>query len=134
MSHLTGQPDDQEQPSGNQPRAFESGIVVSKCGQAKNLSFQLTFLKPNATIDRAPPQSSIQNDERLAGQVAHPFLWTTYAAYEGRGRLQVASTNPRSQLCAGSASRRGCHICETVIASVRIGSGKLLTTTGPDLA
>ena len=47
---------------------------------------------------------------------------------------QAASTKPRSQRCAGSASRRGCHICETVIASVRTGSGKLLTTTGPELA
>jgi hypothetical protein len=46
---------------------------------------------------------------------------------------QVASTKPRSQRCAGSASKRGCHICETVIASVRTGSGKLLTTAGPDL-
>jgi hypothetical protein len=45
---------------------------------------------------------------------------------------QVANTKPRSQQCAGSASKRGCHICETVIVSVRTGSGKLLTTAGPD--
>jgi hypothetical protein len=50
------------------------------------------------------------------------------------GSRQVASTKPRSQRCAGSASRRGCHICETVIASVRTGSGKLLTSAGPGLA
>src|SRR5208282_10583 len=59
------------------------------------------------------------------------FGWTeTYRPY----LRQVASTKPRSQRCAGSASKRGCHICETVIASVRTGSGKLLITAGPDLA
>src|SRR5471030_480191 len=48
------------------------------------------------------------------------------------GSQQVASTKPRSQRCAGSASSRGCHICETVIASVRTGSGKLLTAAARD--
>ena len=47
------------------------------------------------------------------------------------GSRQVASTKPRSQRCAGPALRRGCHIRETMIASVRTGSGKLLTSAGP---
>jgi hypothetical protein len=37
--------------------------------------------------------------------------------YRTRSR-QFASTKPRNQRCAGSASKRGCHICEIVIASV----------------
>src|ERR1700689_4892798 len=56
---------------------------------------------------------------------------------DGRDRpcsRQVASTKPRSQRCAGSESSRGCHICETVIASVRTGSGKLVSAARPDLA
>jgi hypothetical protein len=60
--------------------------------------------------------------------------WAPFAASRRATCLrQVARTKPRSQRCAGSASRRGCHICETAITSVRTGSGKPLTPAGPDL-
>ena len=66
--------------------------------------------------------------EDIEAEAARQFL------HGGHLSRQVASTKPRSQRCAGSASRRGCHICETVIGAVRTGKGQLLTGAGPDLA
>src|SRR5208283_3952530 len=72
-SRLTGQSDDHERLSWEQPGKMKTGSFTTNCWKAKNFSFPVDFCRNQATLDRDLRAPSHQNAERLAGHVAHPW-------------------------------------------------------------
>ena len=72
MSRLTGQSADHEKLSWERPGKVEAGRLTSNCWEAKNFSFPVDFFQNQVILDRHLRAPSHQNEERLAGQVAHP--------------------------------------------------------------
>ena len=73
MSHLTGQSSDHEKPSCELPGALAPVRLTTNCWKAKTFSFSFDFFQKQVTLDRDPSALSNKNEERLAGQVAHPL-------------------------------------------------------------
>ena len=82
MSRLTGQSLDHEKPSCELPGAVAPVSATTTWWKAKNFSFSSDFFQNQVTLDCDLQAPSQKNDERLAGQVAHPrpvrFLRHTY--------------------------------------------------------
>jgi hypothetical protein len=72
MSRLTGQSLDHEKPSCELPGAVAPGSATTNWWNAKNFSFSFDFFQNQVTLDCDLQAPSQKNDERLAGQVAHP--------------------------------------------------------------
>ena len=119
---------------------FGSGHVDPFVGQRRTQTEQITSYLSLRSIVHVRKLCAIAkfNLKRLAGRAAPATAQRREPPEKSDGPYfpllrQVASTKPRSQRWAGSVSRRGCHICETVIASVLTGREKLLTCVGLDL-
>jgi hypothetical protein len=76
MSHLTGQSLDHEKPSCELPGAVAPVSATTNWWKAKNFSFSFDFFQNQVTLDCDLQAPSQKNDERLAGQVAHPGVST----------------------------------------------------------
>src|SRR6266496_3296299 len=51
----------------------QAAVPENQVSASKNFSFPVDFLRNLLTIDQHPSALAQQNDERLAGQVAHPL-------------------------------------------------------------
>jgi hypothetical protein len=69
---LTGQSPDHEKPSCELPGAVAPVSLTTNCQKAKTFSFSVDFFQNRVTLDRDHLAPSQENEETLAGQVAHP--------------------------------------------------------------
>ena len=73
VSRLTGQFLDHEKPSCELPGAVAPVSATTNWWKAKNFSFSFDFFQNQVTLDCDLQAPSQKNDERLAGQVVHPW-------------------------------------------------------------
>jgi hypothetical protein len=88
---LTGQSLDHEKPSCELPGAVAPVSATTNWWKAKNFSFSFDFFQNQVTLDCDLQAPSQKNDERLAGQVAHPGVSTVM--HGGHGSAPGAQNN-----------------------------------------
>src|SRR5258706_16136632 len=92
VSHLTGQSAKGKSAVGYRSLKIKPQTPKSKSLKAKNFSFSVDFFRNQLTIDQQPWAAAKQNEERLAGHVAHPFEFDTRTHLSNNKTLKGAST------------------------------------------
>ena len=89
-SRLTGQSSDHEQPGCELPGAAAPVRLTANCMKGKPFSFSFEFSQNRVTLDCALSAPTSKNEERLAGQVAHPLragnVWRRQPSRQWRSR------------------------------------------------
>src|SRR5947209_19354622 len=95
MSFLTGQSKDHGKASCEQPGDEEAGGPTTNCWEAKTFSFPVDFFPNQSQLIGTFGFPFHQNEERLAGQVAHSLK----AALQSTGKLnwRRRMTHPRQE-------------------------------------